>query len=362
LPGHILHNHAEFINYFNHDLNRIRKRGEPMAQKHFPTTAIALALTSLALSFVGTAGAADRTPTQRNAAEDPATEHHIQNVFIILMENHNWTGDGKLNIKNNPAAPYINKTLIPLGSHAENYSNPPANHPSLPNYLWLVAGTNFGILDDNPPSINHQSSTAHLVTLLENAGIPWKAYAENISGKVCPLKDGGPIDQDGAPLYGVRHNPFVYFDSITEDNNPNSPECIAHVRPFQELKEDLANYSTARFNFIIPNVCDDMHDNCAGDPIAHGDTWLSQHVPDILNSFAYQQGVLFVVWDEADTGDGPIPMIVLSPFANGHGFSDQNLYTHGSMLRTIEEIFGVRPFLGDAAREQDLSNMFTTFP
>lgn len=55
-------------------------------------------------------------------------------------------------------------------------------------------------------------------------------------------------------------------------------------------------------------------------------------------------------------------MIVLSPFAKGHGFSDQNLYTHGSTLRTVEEIFGVRPFLGDAAHEQDLSNLFSVFP
>jgi len=290
------------------------------------------------------------------------TTHHIQNVFIILMENHNWTGDGQFNIKNNPAAPYINKVLIPMASHAENYSNPPANHPSEPNYLWLIGGTNFGILDDNPPAINHISSTNHLITQLEAKNITWKSYDENITGNVCPLTDGGPIDKDGAPVYGVRHNPFVFFDNLTGQLNPQSSECITHVRPFVELGEDLANDSTARFNFITPNVCNDMHDNCGGNPIAHGDKWLSEHVPTILKSNAFQNGVLFIVWDEADNGDGPVPMIVLSPFANGGGFSDQNLYTHGSMLRTFQEIFGVRPFLGDAAREQDLSNMFFTFP
>jgi len=112
--------------------------------------------------------------------------HHIQTVFIILMENHNWTGDGSLDIKGNPAAPYINKTLVPMGSHAEQYFNPPNLHPSLPNYLWLEAGTNFGILDDGDPSQHPLSSTQHLVTLLKNANISWKAYLENITGKVCP--------------------------------------------------------------------------------------------------------------------------------------------------------------------------------
>src|SRR5258705_154061 len=75
-------------------------------------------------------------------------------VFIILMENRNWSG-----IKGNANAPYINNTLLPLASYADQYYNPPSIHPSLPNYLWLEAGTNFGIANDNPPSSNHQSTT-----------------------------------------------------------------------------------------------------------------------------------------------------------------------------------------------------------
>jgi hypothetical protein len=34
-----------------------------------------------------------------------STQHHIQNVFLIIMENHNWTGDGSSSILNNPGAP-----------------------------------------------------------------------------------------------------------------------------------------------------------------------------------------------------------------------------------------------------------------
>src|ERR1022692_2490834 len=116
------------------------------------------------------------------AADAPA-KHHIQTVFIVLMENHNWTGDGNLDIKGNAEAPYINNTLVPLASHAEQYFNPPNNHPSLPNYLWLEAGTNFGIYDDGPPSQHPLSSKKHLVTLLKNASISWKAYLENTTGK-----------------------------------------------------------------------------------------------------------------------------------------------------------------------------------
>lgn len=36
--------------------------------------------------------------------------------------------------------------------------------------------------------------------------------------------------------------------------------------------------------------------------------------------------------------------------------------THSSTLRTIQEIFGLSPFLGDAANATDLSELFTELP
>ena len=56
----------------------------------------------------------------------------------------------------------------------------------------------------------------------------------------------------------MRHDPFVYFDDVTDKNNISSAYCIEHVRPFEELAKDLANNSVAQYNLITPNVCDDM--------------------------------------------------------------------------------------------------------
>jgi len=187
------------------------------------------------------------------------------------------------------------------------------------------------------------------VTLLQKSGISWKTYQEDISGTDCPLVNNG--------LYAVRHNPFVYFDDVTDNRNPNSANCISHVRPFGELATDLANNTVARYNFITPNVCNDMHDSCAplNDPIRQGDTWLSQNLPAILDSAAYRSGgAVFVTWDEGAFSDGPI--------GKGNGYRNFVRYTHGSTLRTFQEIFGVRPFLRDAAIETDLSDLFAVFP
>jgi hypothetical protein len=218
-------------------------------------------------------------------------------------------------------------------------------HPSLPNYLWLEAGQHFGIFDDNPPSVHHLTTRSHLSTQLEAAGVSWKAYQENISGTTCPLVSSG--------LYAVKHNPFVYFDDVTDGGNPTSAHCIAHVRPYSQFESDLQQNQVARYNFITPNLCHDMHD-CS---VATGDAWLSTEVPKILGSAAYQHGVLFITFDESESGDGPIALIAVSPFVRP-GYSNSLSYTHSSTLRTLQQIFGVTPFLGDAANAADLSDLF----
>ena len=164
----------------------------------------------------------------------------------------------------------------------------------------------------------------------------------------------------GGQWYAPKHNPFVYFDDVTNTNNVNSANCIAHVRPFTEMAADLQNNTVAQYVFITPNLCDDGHDSCApvADPVRQTDNWLAANVPAILNSTAYQSGgALFITWDEGSGSDGPIGMIVLSPFAKGGGYSNTVHYTHGSLLRTVETIFGVS-FLGDAAVQTDLSDLF----
>jgi len=98
--------------------------------------------------------------------------------------------------------------------------------------------------------------------------------------------------------------------------------------------------------------------------VRNGDTWLAQAVPPILQSAAYRNGgALFITWDEAEGGgDGPIGLIALSPFAKGGGYVSTAHYTHSSLLRTVQEIFGLTPLLGAAAQAPDLSDLFTQFP
>ena len=81
----------------------------------------------------------------------------------------------------------------------------------------------------------------------------------------------------------------------------------------------------------------------------------------ILKSAAFHNGFVFIIWDESEDserGDFPIGMIILSPFAKGGGYFNTIHYTHSATLQTLQKIFGVTPFLGDAANGPDLSDLF----
>lgn len=270
---------------------------------------------------------------------------NIKHVWVIVEENHDWSA-----IKGNSTFPYIN-SLLTQGAHAENYHNVPEGqtlHPSEPNYIVMEAGNDQGLkTDDKPSASNSSSSTDHLTSYMEKAGISWKSYQEDISGIDCPLKS--------KDLYAPKHNPMLFFQDVTDNNSSTSDYCIKHVRPFSELATDLQNNTVASYNFLTPNLCNDMHNSGCD---AQADTWLSREIPMIMDSAAYKDnGAIFLTWDEGGDGNNPIGMIVLSPLAKV-GYSNTVPYSHASLLRTVQDIFGLQPYLGDAAQATNLSDLF----
>jgi phosphatidylinositol-3-phosphatase len=297
-----------------------------------------------------------------NTPHDGATGH-IENVFIIMMENHNATS-----IYGSADAPYINNTLLAAGAHATQYNT--HVHPSETNYLWLEAGDNLGVTDDNDPTSagNEQTTTDHLTTQLTHANISWKSYVETIDGTSCPLVSS-PVF--GSGTFAVKHTPQLFFSDVTDNFSPTSATCIAHVRPFTELATDLQAGTVPRYSFITPDLCNDMHGALAcitENTVATGDTWLQTVVPTILQSNAFHAGgLLLIVWDEGDeplggtASDGPLPFIAIGDAVKTN-YAGNVSYTHSSTLKTVERIFGVPLLRGAAdAATNDLGDMFT-FP
>jgi phospholipase C len=268
-------------------------------------------------------------------------------VFTIVMENKS-----RADIVGSPAAPFINQ-LIAQNALAAGYHDSYV-HPSEPNYLWMVAGENFGVLDDNDPIDHHLASTSHLADQLELAGLTWKAYQESM-GEPCGLVSHG--------RYAAKHDPFVYFDDINGWDGTAfhaSGRCATHVVDYAQLDADLEADTLPSYVFITPNLDHDMHDGSIGD----GDRWLAQEVPKILSSDAFNHGgVLFVLWDEGSGTFGPDddpPFIAISPNAK-RGYVSKQSYDTSSYLATVQRMLGVAvlPCSKNASTVPTMDDLFT---
>ncbi|HVU51538.1 MAG TPA: alkaline phosphatase family protein [Polyangia bacterium] len=262
------------------------------------------------------------------------------------MENHSY-GD----IIGSAAAPYINQ-LAKQGAIAAGYHDPYV-HPSEPNYIWMVAGENFGILNDDDPNPSDViQSESHLADQIERAGLTWKSYQESM-GAPCGLTSHGE--------YRPKHNPFVYFADINGWNGKTfapSARCTEHVVDYSQLDADLAAGTVPDYAFITPNMQNDMHDGT----VQQGDAWLAREVPKILASDAYKKGgALFVLWDEGSSqGDRP-PFFVVSPHAKA-GFVSETPYDTSSYLMTVESMLGLEtlPCASDPAKVTPMDDLFDT--
>jgi len=342
-------------------------------------------------------------------------------VFVIAMENHNFTQPKAFTatqqIEDNPAAPFIN-SLLKRGhpnaryvSFATNYRNvPPQNgrpiHPSEPNYVWSEAGVH-GKLNDNDPYPDNIVNRPSLSAELQAAGMSWKSYQEdtdlltvngNLTSTVAPpsLWTVPLVSFSGTSptytnayngsdqyQYAAKHNPMVFFTATNGGDNimPSNPES-KYYAPLQQLSVDLANNTVAAYNWITPDDFNDMHSalsagftyhgvHYVGDAasIAEGDNFLSQVVPMIEASQAFQNGGTIVIWNDETEGEGTVPgkftsmEIVISRLARGNAFGASVAYTHSSDLRTYQRLFKLSPkqgyaWLGDSANARPLTALF----
>jgi hypothetical protein len=252
--------------------------------------------------------------------------HQRQRFAVIVMENAEFD-----DIAGNPGAPYIN-ALARSYALADNYYA--IRHPSLPNYLALTGGSTFGIESDCTDCSVDASS---LVDQLEKAGISWKAYIESLPEPCSRAKELG--------RYAKRHNPFMYYRSIADDQD----RC-SRIVSGSTLDTDISSGSLPDFTWISPNLCHDAHD-C---PLRTGDRYLSRLVPALLKVLG-PEGVLFLTWDEGTSEEGcceraeggHVVTIVAGDGAKT-GARSSAAYDHFSLLRTIEDAWNLPRLRGAA--------------
>ena len=289
----------------------------------------ALALSALLLSACAhPAAQVQPTPTPQ-AAPSPSpfpspsfatspTANPSSHVFVIVMENHSYSRALSGRYTAQLAARYPTATDY----HA-------VGSPSLPNYLALTSGSTWGISDDG----YHRLPAGGLGAQLTAAGIQWRAYMEGMSNGCF----NSPYP------YALKHNPFAYYGGT----------CPQQVVPFTRFAADLRG-DVPNFVWITPGLCHDGHD-CS---TATADQWLSQTVPMILATSAWQDnGLLLITWDEGDDSSNHVLALAIHPHPTERisGLA----YNHYSLLATIEDRLGVAR-LGRAASANAMNDMLAS--
>jgi hypothetical protein len=284
------------------------------------------------------------------AAKAPA--RHFDRVVIIVLEN----GDYEQAVQD--------KNLTTLAAKGASFSNFHALfHPSYPNYLTMVAGTDFGIhkrgrfLADRQTNFPNDAAHKTIADSLIAAGLDFKNYAEELPEGPCPFRiDNQHAAGRKAGDYVRRHVPFMSFAEIqekwcdrvvrvdsTKGNSLLGLDDNAFVR---DAKKGLVAYS-----FYTPNMDNDGHNTNVGTAGA----WVSKFLDKTFTEKLRKDTLVIVTFDESDHNrDNRIFTLFLGDMVKEASQQDPKVldrrYTHYDVLRTIEDNFGLKP-LSDGDRD-----------
>jgi hypothetical protein len=289
----------------------------------------------------------------------------IQHIVIIVLENQAlsvvWAHGS-----------YEDYLATTYGNATNYYA---ACHPSAPNYLAMVSAETYQCGTDNW----YNYTTTDLGVRLQQAGLTWANYAENLPSGAC----SSPGTTSTA-MFQTHHVPFLFFANTTA----NQTFCHQHILPSADFNASVANGTMRNFSFYTPNMCDDGHNGCGGNSsnaqlAAQADAWLRGFLAPMLNhtgpysSKAEKREIahtLFIVtWDEATgynvgfyvprtngtnaylwcqangaKGDsvcgGQIYTVFVSPYSKGRSFT--SLDAPYGICATVEWLFHL-PSLGN---------------
>jgi hypothetical protein len=333
------------------------------------------------------------------AGAAPTKLPSVKHVFVVMLDDEPYaTAFG-------PASPahYLTGTLEHQGALLVRYYA--VAHEQLANAIALVSGQgatpqtaqNCSTYENLTPgtagaggqTLGHgcvyPGATQTLAGQLTAKHLTWRSYQEGMDEPgtgagsaygACGHPALGAPDPTAAPTapagqaYATWRNPFVYFHSVID-----SRACASNDVGLDKLKSDLASaHSTPSFAYVVPDRCHDGNPTpCApGAPagMSAADGWLKKIVPQITASKAYREnGLLVLTVDEAPAsgefedsssccgqpafpnmpapaggigppGGGQVGALLLSPFIKG-GATVQDTYNHFSLLRTVEDLYGL---------------------
>ncbi|MEU8324703.1 alkaline phosphatase family protein [Nonomuraea sp. NPDC048881] len=259
------------------------------------------------------------------AATTAAAVPQFDHVVIVLFENKNYS-----TIKGGSSAPYLNS----LASQGTLFTNSfGVTHPSQPNYIALFSGSQQGVTNDDCPKA---LSGGNLGQQLLSAGRTFRAYSEGLPSAGYTGCSSGK--------YRRKHAPWADFPTVSGS---------AYHVAYSAFPSDYSMLPTV--SFVIPDMCNDMHDCSVGT----GDSWTKSRLDGYVQWAKTHNSLLIATFDEDNfTSVNQIYTV----FAGAHvkaGYQSTTQINHYNVLRTIEDMYGL-PALGNAAGKSPVTDAWTT--
>jgi phospholipase C len=154
---------------------------------------------------------------------------------------------------------------------------------------------------------------------------------------------------------GAYWNAFLAISSVYKDH----AEWRAHIsKPETNIFADISNDALPAMSWVIPDGANSDHPGYHSDT---GPSWVASVVNAIGESSYWNSTAIVIVWDDwggfydpvrpppQDDQGGPgfrVPMIVISPYVkigkgSGGGYISNTVYEFGSIVRFVEDTFGL---------------------
>jgi hypothetical protein len=333
-------------------------------------------------------GGATAVRSQAMTDADRAVPRYAH-IIVIYEENKNYA-----QILDPAMAPNIAALAQTYGNATQFFGEV---HPSEANYVALLGGDTFGIHDDDAffchagvadpfcagssasGYVDHTLTARNLGQQLQAAGLTWNGYYEDLpepGSLAVTASDPAFNDQTRkTALYASKHSGFINFAAVQQD--PRRAELMVD---FHQLYADLKSNRLPNFALVVPNQCNEMHGlhgpnlpaGCDGSDVAalirRGDQVAGDLVKRIQATSQWRSAenvAIVITFDEgagktregccavtpeaaSNFGGGHIPTVVITNHGP-RGVQDATPYNHYSLLRTIEDAFGVREHLAHAA-------------
>jgi phospholipase C len=293
-------------------------------------------------------------------ALNPSTGKIIHDGNITPIGGASFGDPGQTFDKNYAINTIFSKNLAPdfIGNNTSASLLPSQNDsdPSKPNYI---------------PNIGDR---------LDDAGVSWKWYSGGWDNALAgspsnPANNGKtPANDPADPLFQWHHQPFAYYDNFAPwlPNGQRNAVSAAHLQDENNFFADLSNADLPSVSFIKPLGPDNEHPGYTD--LLRG----QQHVADIVhaiqNSSDWAHTAIIITYDENGGrwdhvappdnngiwGDGSrVPAIVISPYSK-QGFVDHTEHDTLSILKTIEDRYGLQPLNQYDANASSLASSFQT--